>query len=357
MRGDKLFVKGYTSAKQINRTKKMKKYFVIFALIAVSIFGWGFWSKSAGVVVMRPVIGSAVQAVYATGTVEPTVMMPIAPRSAARLLELKADEGNSVSKGQLLAQLEDDELQHSIKQARAKEDFAHKEYERYATLQKKSVISKQQYDQAKSNLQAAIENTQMIEAQADYLKLIAPNDGLIIKRDGEVGQMIPANTPVFWLSCCAPLRISAEVDEEDISLVKVGQKVLIRSDAFAGKTFSGKVQAITPKGDPVARSYRVRIEFNEETPLQIGMTAETNIIISEKSDALLVPKSAVSGNKIWVVKDGTLSKKQVEIGAKAEKQTEIINGVTAEDLVVIKPDANLKEGDSVRTKTTEQEKP
>ena len=57
--------------------------------------------------------------------------------------------------------------------------------------------------------------------------------------------------------------------------------MLIRADAFAGKVFHGRVQSITPMGDAVARSYRVRIELAEDTPLLIGMTAETNIIIAE----------------------------------------------------------------------------
>ena len=111
-----------------------------------------------------------------------------------------------------------------------------------------------------------------------------------------MGDFIPVNQPVFYLAKAGvPLRISADVDEEDIPLVKVGQKVLIRSDAFPSRVFTGEVLEITPKGDPVARSYRVRIELPADTALMIGMTAETNIVTAEKQDALLVPASAVSG--------------------------------------------------------------
>lgn len=93
------------------------------------------------------------------------------------------------------------------------------------------------------------------------------------------------------------LRVSAEVDEEDIVLVRVGQKVLIRSDAFPNQIFYGRVKSITPKGDPIARSYRVRINFSENNPLLIGMTAETNIIVHEKKNALLLPVSSISETK------------------------------------------------------------
>ncbi len=333
----------------------MKKYIIIGIVFTI---GWFVISKAEhffygdAVVVVHPARGAAVQAVYATGTVEATVMMPISPRASARLMELNVDEGDSVTKGQILAQLEGEDVKQSINQLKAREEFAKKEFERNAILVKNNAASKKIYDQAKSDWEAAIAATKSAQAQLDYSKLIAPDNGLIIKRDGEVGQLIEAGMPLFWLSCCAPLRISAEIDEEDISLVKTGQEVLIRSDAFAGQVFHGKVKAITPKGDPVARSYRVRIEFTEETILKIGMTAETNIIISNKEDALLVPSSAVLQNKIWQVVDGKLVKKTVNVGARGAEKTEI-DGVTENDFIVMKPKSEMKEGQEVRTSVVE----
>jgi len=298
-----------------------------------------------------------VQAVYATGTVEPTVMLPISPRSSAKLVELKVDEGDIVKKGQVLAQLEDDELQHSIRQLQAREDLAKREFDRQNELVKSKVATKQAYDKAKAELKAAREATSIAQAQASYLQLTAPDDGLIIKRDGEVGQIMNSGTPLFWMSCCAPLRISAEVDEEDISQVKIGQKVLIRADAFSGDIFAGKIQAITPKGDPIARSYRVRVELLEETPLQIGMTAETNIIIQEKQDALLVPSSAVANEKLWVVEDGKAMHRSVKIGIKAINHSEILEGITENEMVILKPADKITEGQSIRPKLIPTTKP
>lgn len=338
----------------------MKKISLI-ALVALIIIGLllansKFFGR-AEIEVTNPIRAEAVQAVYATGTVEPTVMLPISPRSSAKLVELKVDEGDTVHKGQILAQLEDDELQHSIRQLQAREDLAKKEFERQNSLAESKVASKQAYDKAKAELKAASEATRMAQAQASYLKLSAPDDGLIIKRDGEVGQIINTGTPVFWMSCCAPLRISAEVDEEDISQVKIGQKVLIRSDAFSGKIFSGRIQAMTPKGDPIARSYRVRVEFTEETPLQIGMTAETNIIIEEKKDALLVPSSAVTDEKIWVVEEGNVRQKPVTTGIKTVDYKEILEGITESDVVILNPSDSLSDGQNIRPKLVPTSKP
>lgn len=321
---------------------------LLLVLAAVAWVGPRFLQPPA-IEVVHPTRGMAVQAVYATGTVEASVMMPIAARVSARLVELNVDEAAKVKKDDVLARLEDDDLQHSIEAARARAKLAREEYDRKATLLKQGFATRQAFDQSKSELQAAQAGLSKAEDEARYLKLVAPADGVIIKRDGEIGQMITAGTEVFWLSVEAPLRISAEVDEEDIAQVKAGQKVLIRADAFPGQVFHGQVQAITPKGDPIARSYRVRVALDAQTPLQIGMTAETNIIIAERSDALLLPSSAVLQDKIWRVENQKLTQQKVEIGVRGPEKTEVLDGLSDGDLVVLKPTSELRAGAAPRT--------
>jgi RND family efflux transporter MFP subunit len=330
----------------------MKKFTVVGLVMMVLLaMAWGahHWLRGSAFTVVHPTRGSAIQAVYATGTVEATVMMPIAPRLAAKLVELNVDEGSSVTKGQVLATLEDTDLQNALRQLQAQEAYAKKAYDRSTALLKSGFVSKANYDLAKADWEAARAASAKALAEANFMKLVAPADGLIIKRDGEIGQLIPANEPLFWLSCCAPLRISAEVDEEDIAQVKPGQAVLIRADAFAGQVFHGQVQAITPKGDPIARSYRVRITFTEETPLQIGMTAETNIITGEHKNALLLPTSAINQDAVWLVKDDRLIHQRVTVGAKGPEQTEILRGINVEDLVVKEPEVKFIAGHKVHT--------
>jgi RND family efflux transporter MFP subunit len=297
----------------------------------------------------------AVLAVYATGTVESTVMLPIAPRVAARLKELYVDEGDSVRRDQLLARMEDDVLLQSIRELQANEAFLEHEFKRKESLLKQRVISKAELDRARSEWAVARAAVAKAVAESDFMKLLAPADGRIIRRDGEVGELIPANQAVFWLSCCTALRISADVDEEDIALVKPGQKVLIRADAFPEQIFEGSVQSITPKGDPVSRSYRVRIGFDNETPLMIGMTAETNIIIRETPEALLLPSGAVTQGNVWLVAEDKLVKRKVTIGARGLKETEILSGIEADDVIVLKPGAELKEGLTIRPRMVRQE--
>ena len=84
---------------------------------------------------------------------------------------------------------------------------------------------------------------------------------------------------------------------------------------------------MTPKGDPVARSYRVRIALPADTALKIGMTAETNVITKESPNALLVPATALEGDSLWVARDGRLVRIPVRTGIKGRDRIEIVSGI------------------------------
>jgi membrane fusion protein, multidrug efflux system len=321
---------------------------VLLALLCIGVGAVYWFSAPPSVAVVHPHRGPAVQAVYATGTVEPTVMVPIAARNMARLVELAVDEGGTVAKGQVLAKLEDDDLRRAVEVTEAEERYAKAELDRLAVLAERQVVAKSAYDRAKADWEKARAAAARAAAEAGFLELRAPADGIVIRRDGEIGQMIGANQTVFWLSCCAPLRISAEVDEEDIAQVRPGQEVLIRADALPGQAFRGQVLAVTPKGDPVARSYRVRISLPADTPLMIGMTTETNIVLRRSDNALLVPAGAVPQDTVWWVEDGHISPKKVTVGAKGAAEVEILEGLSDGDWIAAAPAPSLKAGQQVR---------
>lgn len=333
----------------------MSKRFIALFVVAALLILFGLVRTFAPTTIdaVQPMRGQAVQAAYATGTVEATVMMPIAPRRASVLQALLVDERAQVQQGQILAQLDDADVRNTVRELEARLVFATQEYQRKRQLQQSSASSKAELQRASAELEALRANLAKAKAEAGYMQLVAPADGMIIRRDGEVGELISANQPVFWLTCCAPLRISAEVDEEDIASVRAGQKVLIRADAFPDQVFDGEVQAITPKGDAVARSYRVRITLTEDHPLMIGMTAETNIILRETPNALLLPATAVNDKAVWVIADGRLAKRSVEVGANGLEQVEIRSGIDEGDIVVRDASQPLEEGVRVRAALTD----
>lgn len=332
----------------------MKKFLVLLILIVAGGLFW-FFNPADGkhVTVVKPKTMPAVQAVYATGTVEAVRMVSISPKVTARLLSLETDEGAQVGQGQLLAQMEDSDVQESVRDLQAKADLAQKDLSRAQKLAKTGALSKEALDQARAAYKSATASLERAKAELGYLQLVAPESGTIIRRDGEIGEMITVGTPVFWMNGGNEIRIETEVDEEDIGLVEIGQRVVISADAFPGRTFEGAVSAITPKGDPVARSYRVRVSLKNDTPLMIGMTAETNIITQTKESALMAPVSAISNGHILKISHGKAENTAVETGIKTPDAVEILEGLGEGDTIAQIYDATLLDAKTVKAKSTE----
>lgn len=282
---------------------------------------------------VTPTYKEAVQAVYATGTVEPVQMIPIAPKISARLVTLEVDEGHTVTKGQALAQLEDEDIRQSLAEVEARFTLAEKNLARAQKLGKTGAISKEGLENAQAEYASAKASVERARAELTYVQLLAPDNGTIIRRDGEIGELATPQTPVFWMTGGNAMRVESEVDEEDISLVKPGQDVVISADAYPGQIFMGKVLSITPKGDPVARSYRVRVSLEDNSPLMIGMTAETNIITQTKDKAMMIPLSAVKKDVVWVKRGKNFEKVAVKTGIETDTDVEILEGIGEGDAV------------------------
>ncbi len=330
----------------MRRTWPLVTSLLVLAAAAGAVAWWRAGPVTVDVVAPRR--GAAVEAIYATGTVEPTVMLPIAPRVAGRIVSLATDEGRAVRKGEALARLESQDLDSTVDELTARARYAHAEFERMQSLVKRGVAAATDLDRTRADAEAADASLDRARAQRNFMVLTAPAAGVVIRRDGEVGQFIPVGQAVFYLSCCAPLRVSADVDEEDIPRVHVGMKVVLHADALPNRTFDGEVGEITPKGDPVARTYRVRIRLLDPDALSVGMTVDANLIVAVREQALLVPTTTLANGAVWVVKDGRLARQPVEAGITSATQTEIRSGLGDDAQVVAAPSDALREGRRAR---------
>ncbi len=334
---------------------------VIGLFLVVAIGGataWRQWPARVDVVAAQR--GEAVEAVYATGIVEPTVQMPVSPRAGGRLVSLEVDEGAAVRRGQVLARVEGRDLDLTVQELAARERLARTQHERTQALVAEKFLSPAELDRTRTELEAAQAASQRAQAQRDYALLVAPADGVVLRRDGERGQFIPAGQAVYTLACCAPLRVAAEVDEEDIARVTIGMPVVLRGDALPGRLFDGEVAEITPKGDPVARSYRVRIRFKDakvadalgtppsEASLRVGMTMDANLVIARHAGALLVPSRALRGSQVWVLAAGRVAPRAVQLGVKGTERTQVTGGLQPGDEVVVSATDMLRNGQRAR---------
>jgi len=315
--------------------------------------GVAWWQWPVRVQTVLPTRGPAIEAVYATGTVEPTVMVPVAPRTGGRLVTIDAQEGAPVRRGQVLAQIESNDLDQTLQEMRAREQLARAQFERTRALVAQRFVAPAELDRTRTEWQAAQAAARRAQAQRDYNQLVAPADGIVLRRDGEAGQFVPAGQAVFTLACCAPLRVTAEVDEEDIARVAVGQGATMRSDALPQRLYEGTVAEITPKGDPVSRSYRVRIRLADAPPIDAGpmrsgMTMDVNLIVARREGALLLPNRALKGDGVWLLAQGRLQQRQVVKGTVGAERTEIVSGLADGDTVVLSPPDGLRDGQRAR---------
>jgi RND family efflux transporter MFP subunit len=323
---------------------------ILLGLAAAGVWWW--WRMSAPEVTLAlPKRGPAVEAIYATGTVEAEKWARIAPVAPGRIAEILAAEGDSVKEGQPLARLDDREARAKIAELEAKAAYWREEMNRSATLTERGYRSTEATQKARSEYSQVTAAINAARQKRSDLLVTSPMDGVVLKRDGEVGELAEVKDALFWVGAPRPLRITAEVDEEDIARVKVGQKVLIKADAFAEKVLEARVDRITPKGDPVNKTFRVRVMLSDDTPLLVGMTTEINIITAEHKDALLVPVTALKdGGTALGVRDGRVEALALGIGIRGRTMVEVTDGLQPDQPVIASPPAGLKPGDRVRVK-------
>lgn len=292
--------------------------------------------------------GPAVEAVYATGIAEPVEQAKIGPLQAARLVRILKRDGDAVLAGETLAELDAREAQGNTALQIAKRDYLRDELKRQQALVAKHFVSASTLSKLESDLRQAEAGLAASTRPLAETKLKAPMDGIVLRQDGEAGEMLTAGQTVFWVGKLRPLRITADVDEEDILRIQPGQKALLKADGLPGQALPATVADITEKGDSLNKNYRVRLTVPENTPLKTGMTVEVNIVIAERAQVWLVPSTSLKGEQLWVAENGKAQLKPVKAGVRGQDKTEIQEGVDAGTRIILNPPATLQPGQSIR---------
>ena len=326
-------------------------YILVVLLIAAGA-GFFLWSRASGplVLVVEARVGPVVEVVYATGDVEPVKHAEIASTVTERITSVSVEEGDRVQRGDVLATLDQREMEAKVRELNARLELLRIEADRVLKLHERGFASTGLRDEAVSATRVALAVLEVAKAQLDEHSIRAPIDGVVLRRDAEVGELAEAGERLFYLGQLVPLRIVAEIDEEDIPKVEEGQSVLVSADAYPGEVLQGFVSELTLQGDPVARTYRVRVELPEDTPLMTGMTAEINVIVRTSEESVLVPVDALDGQTLWLVKDGTLHRQAVRVGVIKGDLAEIQAGIEPGSILVLNPSPRLVEGMTVRTR-------
>lgn len=329
----------------------MSRRFWIWLAVAAALSTAALWwryGRGVEVTAAAAERGTAVEIVYATGTVVPVRWAKVASLVRDRIVEICDCEGKTVKKDEVLARLDDRDMQAALRELRAREDFLKREHARVTELVGRGAATTQAFERASMDLnqvQALI--AVQIERISDYV-VVSPMDGVVLRRDGEIGEIADAGQVLFRIGVPKPLEVVAEVNEEDVPRIVVGQKALLRTDAFIDRRLDAAVREITPMGDPVTKTYRVRLSLPDDTPLLPGMSVEANIISREKPNALLVPSNAIAGNSVFVIEGAAVRARKVQAGIRGTRQTEILSGLKDGERVAAPASDALKDHRRIR---------
>lgn len=319
---------------------------IVLIAAAAGVVSWYVW-RPVKVIIARPTRGDAAEIVYASGSIEPRTWAKVAPVVRERIVEQCNCEGSRVAQGDVLARLDDSEGRAALGELEARQALAQEDFRRLSVLAERNAASRQALDQAQSELGQVEALVAGQKARLETYIMRAPSAGVVLRQDGEVGEVAELGTVLFWVGEPKPLLVVAEVNEEDIPRVEVGQRALLKSDAFPHQDLEAVVDSITPKGDPVTKTYRVRFRLPDDTPLRIGMSTDVNIVIRVSKNALLIPSAAIEGNNVFVVEGGKVRRREIRTGIRGTNGIEVLSGIDDKARVVSPYPAGLADGKNV----------
>lgn len=327
-----------------------RRWAIAFALVVAAI-AWWWLNRGIPVEVFEARRGSAAEVVYATGVIEPVHWAKVTALQRKRIVEICKCEGKEVSRGDVLVRLDDAQERAALSELQARLERLQADADRTERLVQRNIAARTILEEKLTQVE---EHQARVAAQRERiadLALKAPVDGVVLRRDGEVGEIagIGAQDTLLWVGQPKPLRVVAEINEDDILRVKPGQKVLLRHEGQPDRPMYATVDRLTPKGDPDTKTFRAYLALPDDTPLRIGMSVEANIIVEEVQDGILVRAEALHDGKVIRIVDGERARiTPIETGIKGKGLVEIRSGLAAGDRVVSPFDPEIENGALLR---------
>ena len=265
---------------------------------------------------------SLAEQVLVVGNLIGAATVQVVPRVNGRLQSVEVKLADPVRRGQVIARVEDREVQEQVKQAEASFQvtqasirqreadlkLAKNNLDRSKSLFERQLLPQQTYDDTESRYQAALAQLDLARAQFEQSKarldelkvtlsntiIVSPVDGFVGKRFLDPGAFASTNAPVASVVDIRTVRMVANLVEKDVKRVPVGTPAVVEVDAYPGEKFTGKVSRVAPVFDPATRTAEMEIEVpNPGFRLKPGMYARVNLTIDTRPNALTVPANAV----------------------------------------------------------------
>jgi membrane fusion protein (multidrug efflux system) len=297
--------------------------------------------------------GTIERRLTAVGSLRSGESVVIRPEVSGRVVEIGFAEGEPVQKGQVLVALDRSVNEAEVASEQAMLDLRRASFERQAELVRRGSGTKAAYDQAEAEMRQAEAAVALARARMSKLTIAAPFTGVVGLRNVSIGDFVELGDAIVNLEQIDPLKVDFRVAENFLAAVRVGQPIEITVDAFGKERFEGEVYAIDPLIDAAGRSIQLRASLaNPDGRLRPGLFARVELVLAERTDALLVPEAALvpqgTAQLVFKVVDGKAVSTPVRPGIRREGMVEVVEGLAAGDVVVTAGQIKLRDGAPVQ---------
>ncbi len=291
-----------------------------------------------------------------TGDVNPIQQANIYSKVNGNLERVFVNIGSIVRKNQLLALIDTTELAQQVLQTQATFENTNRNFERTKDLYARSLVAKQDFDNAEAAMKVAKANYQQASIRLDYAHITAPFAGIITKRYLDQGSNVTSNDKIlFTLVDPEAMKVIVNVLEKDIPLITTGKRGVITVDAYPGKEFYGTVTRFSGAVDLSTRTMEVEIDIpNADHLLKPGMYANVALIVDEHKNAITVPTQSIlkddKGYFVYAVDTKITKRKNVSIGTEQNARMEILSGLEGVENIITVGQQFVKDSSQVQIK-------
>lgn len=294
--------------------------------------------------------------VTATGTLGPKEEVPLSFKVGGVIAQMRVDEGQSVRAGDTLALLDLSEIDAAVVRARSAADKAERDLTRAQRLYADSVATLEQTQNAETGRDVARAELETAAFNRRYAIIVAPASGVILKRSAEPGELVSVGTPILTLGSHARgVVVRAGLADRDVVRVRLGDRAVVRFDAFPDRTFEGTVTELAGASDPMTGTYDVEVTVPRASRLASGLVGEVEIRPAAAHTVALIPIASLleadgSHATVFAVSaDGRRAERRsVTIAFVAGDRVAVTSGLEGVTTVVTDGAAYLDDGATLR---------
>ncbi|WP_090261168.1 efflux RND transporter periplasmic adaptor subunit [Roseivirga pacifica] len=285
------------------------------------------------------------------GNVESRTNVFVSSEVMGQLIEVNVVEGQKVSKGQVIARVDSENLEKSIDEVKTQLSFATTIFEKRARLWEKNIGTEVEYLQAKNNKESLENQLSTLQTQLDKTQIRAPFTGSVEDVPVKEGEIVQPGSPVAFIVSNANMYITAEVSENYIGRFEVGDKVEVELPAM-GETFTSTISSVGNVINAASRTFTVEVKLPQVAKyLKTNLVALVHMTDYRAEEAVVIPSRIIQedfeGNYVFLLDNKKAKKVHVKLGQSFDNQTEVVAGLSGGESVIDKGNRAVADGTTV----------